>query len=112
MSDPSQYLPSATRIISRDFDLDPDKTGFAELKGNDLLGRVKEVLTQEIDYLISHNMERLLWILYRVDVDEARLQQLIAKNPPSEAAGLIANLIIERQLEKAETRARYDRGEL
>lgn len=112
MSDSTQYLPSATRIISRDFNLDPDKTGFSELDGVDLMNRVKEVLTQEIDYLIGHDMDRLLWILYRLDVDEGRLRQLIADIPPADASGLIADLIIERQLEKAETRAKYERGEL
>lgn len=112
MSESTKYLPSATRIISRDFNLDPEKTRFSELDGEHLLNRVREVLTQEIDYLISHNMDRLLWILYRVDVDETRLRQLIADNPPADASGLTADLIIERQLEKAETRARYERGEL
>jgi hypothetical protein len=39
-------------------------------------------------------------ILYRVDVSEQKLKELLQKNPGTDAAVIIADLLIERQEEK------------
>ncbi len=63
-----------------------------------------ERLTAYIDHLITHNFEKLAYCLYRVDVEESRIRQLLEKKQGENASGLIANLIIERQLEKIKNR--------
>lgn len=62
-----------------------------------------EQLREHIDHLISNDFNSLLTLLYRVDVDENQLRQLLA---PSDmpASSIITSLIIERQLKKIETR--------
>lgn len=72
----------------------PEQISFAELK---------EKLTQHINDLIQNNFEKLLTLLYRIDVNEKKLKQLLQQNQNENAGGLIAQLIIERQLEKIKT---------
>lgn len=59
-----------------------------------------KVLTEMIAYLIDHNFEKLLWILYRIDVDEAQAKLLLSKHLPEEAPGLLATLILTREEQK------------
>lgn len=64
-------------------------------------------LTECVVYLLIHNMERLLQILYRVDVDEKLTKAAFAQNNPQQIAPELARLLIERELKKAETRLKY-----
>jgi len=60
-----------------------------------------------INHLINHDFEKLIWYLYRIDVDENRVKQLLEAKEGENAAGLIADLIIERQLEKIKSRQQF-----
>ncbi|MBR9976303.1 MAG: hypothetical protein KFF77_12025 [Bacteroidetes bacterium] len=97
-------LASAARVIATQFDLDLD-TGGAEppLRAEDL----RAALIARIAALLSRDPERLMRILYRVDVEERKVQTIFRDLPPADMATALADLIIERQLAKAETRARY-----
>ena len=44
-------------------------------------------------------------ILYRIDVSERNVNEIFSKSIPPDVPELIADLIIERQLAKARTRA-------
>ncbi len=57
-------------------------------------------LREMIAFLIDHNFEKLLWILYRIDVDEMQAKQLLSKHLPEEAPGLLATLILTREQQK------------
>lgn len=65
---------------------------------------IKEKLSQHIDYLIDHDFEKLLRMLYTVDVSESKLKYLLKEYASQDAGNIIAGLIIERQLQKIETR--------
>lgn len=65
---------------------------------------LKEKLTALINDLINHDFEKLVFYLYRIDVNETRMKQLLDQRDGENAAGLIADLIIERQLEKIKSR--------
>jgi hypothetical protein len=67
--------------------------------------RIKEKLVVHINHLINNDFEELLNILYRVDVSEAKLKTLLKEN--AESASVIADLIIERQLQKIKTREQF-----
>lgn len=64
------------------------------------LEELKQQLILHINHLINHDFEKLVFHLYRIDVNEAKMKQLLEQNNGENAAGLIADLIIERQLEK------------
>ena len=56
-------------------------------------------LSRHIDWLVQHDFNRLLSILYRVDVSEKLLKEKLREHP-GEASLIIARLLIERQLQK------------
>lgn len=74
------------------------------------LGREMEVLKKEdlrqqlktyINHLILHDFDRLIQILYSVDVEEKKLKELLKAQPATDAATLITDLIIQRQEQKS-----------
>lgn len=64
-------------------------------------------LCGHINYLINNDFQRLVQVLYTVDVDEKKLKNLLALQPDKDAAEIIASLIINRQLEKSATRQHF-----
>jgi len=64
---------------------------------------LREKLIQEVSYLILNDFNLLVQILYRVDVDEEKLRALL-KNNESDAAVVIADMLIARQMEKVRLR--------
>lgn len=68
---------------------------------------LREQLVAQIDHLINKDFQRLLAILYRVDVDEAKLRALLQSNPDRPAAETIADSIIERQVQKIQWRKQF-----
>jgi hypothetical protein len=65
---------------------------------------LEDMLAGEINRLVEHDFHKLVTILYRVDVNEHKLKQLLKDNPGKDAGVLIARLMIERQAEKISTR--------
>ena len=68
---------------------------------------LKQKLTGHINHLINHDFEKLVFYLYRIDVDEARMKKLLELKEGENAAGLIADLIIERQAQKIKSRQQF-----
>lgn len=69
----------------------------------------KEKLIALINELIANDFERLIGLLYRLDISEKKLKQALAENSGTDAALLIADAIIQRQAEKIKTRAELRR---
>jgi hypothetical protein len=69
-------------------------------------------LEQRIHELIASDFGKLLQILYRLDVNEEKVHAILRQNPSVDAGRLIASLIMERQMEKMETRKRYEKKNL
>lgn len=65
---------------------------------------LKKVLSGIINYLITNDFSRLISVLYRLDISEKKLQQLLKKSINISAGEIIAEMIIERQVEKIKTR--------
>lgn len=64
-------------------------------------------LAAAINRLIQTDFTGLVNILYRLDVSEARLRQVLAAQPGANAGELIAALMVERHLEKIRTRTLF-----
>lgn len=60
-----------------------------------------------INQLIDKNFEKLMMILYRIDVHEDKLRRLLKANPAADAGLVIADLIMERQVQKIKTRQEF-----
>lgn len=72
--------------------------------------KLQEALATFINNLINTNFERLVSLLYRIDVSEVKLKSLLHDNPASNAGDIIAALIIERQLQKIKFRQQSGRN--
>ena len=68
---------------------------------------LKRKLAFHINYLINQDFEKLVFYLYRIDVDESKMKYLLDQKEGENAAGLIADLIIDRQLQKIKSRQQF-----
>ncbi len=68
---------------------------------------LKRSLSIYLNHLIITDFSRLLTLLYLLDVSEKKLSQLLHSNGSLNAGDLIADLVIERQLQKIETRKQF-----
>ncbi|MEO6730507.1 MAG: hypothetical protein ABIN01_04775 [Ferruginibacter sp.] len=64
-------------------------------------------LSAYINQLIQTDFQKLITILYRVDVSEPKLKKLLKEHPAEDAGKIIAALIIERQWQKIQSRQQY-----
>jgi hypothetical protein len=64
-------------------------------------------LAEKMNELIKNDFNHLVQILYRIDVNEARLKQVLKDNPNEDAGKIIAQLIIERQQQKIISRNEF-----
>jgi hypothetical protein len=78
-----------------------------ELPGRLSVSELKEQLTQYINHLINTDFEKLIFYLYRIDVHEAKMKKLLQQQGGENAAALIAQLIIDRQVQKIKSRAEF-----
>lgn len=67
----------------------------------------KADLIAAINHLIVHDFEQLVSLLYRIDVNEAKIKLLLQNNPDTNAAELMADAIIDRLVEKEKTKAAF-----
>ncbi len=79
-------------IVNDSFSLQTNETNFVEF------------LTEKINFLIVHDFNKLIYILYRADINELKLNKLLAENKKEDAGKIIAALFIQRQLEKIKSR--------
>ncbi len=56
---------------------------------------------------MQHDFHRLLSILYRIDVHENNVKRVFDEYRPDEIPSMLAELMIQRQLQKARTRIAY-----
>ena len=72
---------------------------------------LKERISSHINLLIQFEFQKLVSILYRVDVSESKLKHLLKENQGFDAANIITELIIERQLQKIRSRQEHRNDE-
>ena len=69
-----------------------------------------ELFTKRVEEMMCTDLDLLLSSLYRLDVEEHKIQRAL-KSATVPAAEGIASLIIERQKEKIATRKKYSSGD-
>ena len=68
---------------------------------------IQEKLSAHINRLIQQNFEQLINLLYRIDVSEPKIKSLLQLQPGTNTGDIIADLIIERQLQKIRSRRQF-----
>lgn len=64
-------------------------------------------LAAVINHLINTDFMKLVNILYRIDIPEQTLKEKLQQKAGNDAGWLIANMIVERQLEKLQMRGQF-----
>jgi len=90
-------MTSLTKIISKDFEVSENLTE----------NQLREALVKTFEYLVEDNFQKLLQILYKADVDQYKLKELLANSEGKSTAEIIADAYIERQKQKVETWKKY-----
>lgn len=100
----TQDLQTSIALIRKDFNLDESELAIneAELSHEILLSR----LTRIVSYLLEKDFGKLLQVLYRIDISEDRLKAALASNE-AEPPLLISRMILDREMQKVETRKKY-----
>lgn len=98
----SKDITEVSTLITRDLGLIE-----SELIALDSVDTFKNKLTNIIRYLLDKDFEKLLHAMYRIDINEEKLKTVLASESPEDVAPNLASLIIERELQKVETRRRY-----
>ena len=78
----------------------PDKISLLELE---------ELLTIYANQLIQKDFQKLVTLLYRINVSETKLKYLLQLQRDENAGNIIAKLIIERQIEKMKSRQQFNK---
>ncbi|WP_310991646.1 hypothetical protein [Aequorivita marina] len=67
--------------------------------------QLKRELAKYLTYLLTNDFNKLISVLYRIDISQEKAMAKLAENAQKESAGdTLARLIIERQLKKVITR--------
>lgn len=93
---------SASAIIARAFDLD--------IEEQDAYKRIRDQVLNRIIELLTRNPEKLMAILYRIDVPESAVSSIFDTALPPDVPDQLADLVMERQIAKARTRAEHTRA--
>lgn len=101
----TQIITSAKQYLANNWGVDE----IAEVNTNseDAYQKLLDKIAWVIDYLIEKDIERLFWMLYRIDVSEKKVRETLDFQGPDNAAMALAELVLEREIEKAKTRASF-----
>ena len=92
---------SQTRdLIAQDFELETTEALPSE---QELL----LMLADQIAYMIEHRMEHLLSLMYRLDIEEAKVNFALSPLSPDPPAMALASLVLERQKKRVFTKSTY-----
>ena len=82
---------------------------FDLVPGDESLGRMEfeAFLAEKIEYMLRNDFSGLMQALYRVDVAESVTARAFQAPTLAETARQLARAVVERQLQKLETRKKY-----
>lgn len=73
---------------------------------------IREYLIEKVRELMSRDFDRFLNNLYRIDVNESKVHEILYSKDKTSIPEKLADLIIERQLLRIKTQMMYKKGEL
>ena len=98
-------------IVSNDFKISESESLIPQ-GDSSTMEEFKVYLTKKLAYLLDNNYNTLINILYRIDVNEEKLSELFAGKNKEFLPSALADLIIERSIQKVEFRQKYKNGKL
>jgi hypothetical protein len=107
----NEEFTEIVKFVSKDI----NKIGIDNLPAtNELhsLSELKKYLEMKISGLLDTNYAKLLNTLYLIDLDERRLHELFSGKNREIIPEVIADMIIQRQVQKINNRKKYREGKI
>ncbi len=104
----SKDIHQSLALFEKDFQLDGsylDLSNESEFTYDQAFLKIMRV----VEDLMEKDFERLIQVLYRIDVSEEKLKAALAASNDNPAS-VISKMIIERELLKVEFRKKYNKG--
>ncbi len=73
------------------------------------LEELRERLATQLNSLANTDFNKLINLLYRLDIDEMKLRKKLSENSGLDAGNIIAEMVLKRQVEKFESRKKFGR---
>jgi len=109
MNEDTINITEVAEVIAKDFQI-ADSESLIPVNEIENLDKFKEYLTDRLTYLFENKHDALINILYRIDVNEEKLAKLFSETNRTFIPDALADLIIERQLQKIKIRQQYRSG--
>ena len=71
------------------------------------LEELRKFVIREMNIFLDSDMQGLLNLMYRLDIDESEFKKTLSTVPVPELAGTLADIIIRREIKKLEFRKKY-----
>lgn len=101
-----RIIDATIRQLEKDFSLDEDSVQLKDYQGN-LFEQLFEVVYPIINKLITNNYQQFLNTLYRIDVNELKLKQEMAKVDANQYSEVVTRLVLQKELQKVIIRNIY-----
>ncbi len=101
-----RIIDATMRQLEKDFSLDEDSVQLKDYQGN-LFEALFEVVYPIINKLITNNYQQFLNTLYRIDVNELKLKQEMAKVDANQYSEVVTRLVLQKELQKVIIRNIY-----
>lgn len=111
MKEEKEQVVEIVKFVEKDF-LISDKNSLIPSTDLTSLEDFRKYLTERLKFLLDEKFDILVNILYRIDISEKKLNQLFSGNNRNSIPSVLADLIIERQLQKIKLRKLYKEGKL
>lgn len=111
MDSESKNLTDLTAFVFKNFEIS-ESDSLVPSGDFRTLEEFKSYLIEKLAFLMDNKYDALINILYRIDVPEDKLSKLFAKQNREYIPAALADLIIERSLQKVRFRQKYKKGDL
>ena len=101
----NELYPSLVEKLHKDFSLEKDS-----LPAVNDLALIREHLINKVTELISRDYDRFINNLYRIDVNEKKVSEILHTKDRTTIPERLADLIIERQIMRVKTQMLYREG--
>jgi len=104
MMDEVTLAQRSYQLVRKDFRLE-EELSFEGI--DNAFDRLEDYLTKQVNYFLDHDLNRLLNALYRIDISEEKVKQLLHQSNQGMIATNLSRAIIEREKQKVITRLKY-----
>ena len=111
MNEESKQVEEVVKFVEKDF-LVNENTSLIPSADTESLEEFRKYLTGKLKLLLDEKFDQLVNILYRIDINEKKLSELFSGQNRDFIPASLADLIIERQLQKIRLRKSYREGKL